>query len=704
MLSARHHPCQALADLLTLREAYGALAGLRVAYVGDGNNVARSLALLGTLAGLHVAVASPPGYALEDDLPLPAGATGRLTLHTDPYEAAAGACAVYTDVWVCMGDEATARERRAALAAYRVDDALLDAAAPGAFAMHDLPAHPGEEITAEVLYGERQRIWEQAENRRHAQKALLELLTDAGGRHGCGGRRIRMSERPQRGQELELTVDSLAYGGEGVARLGDARLRRVRRRRHPRRPRARRRPQAQALLRARAHAGGARAQPRADPARALRTPGCRGRCSPTSASSRSSRSRSRRRCVASAASTASSCEPIVPALEQWRYRNKLEYSFGDALRRPRTELVCGFHAPAGWNRVAPIEDCLLASERGNRARRVAPRGAAQQGLRAWSAAGSGRRLPSRRGPRPRDPDPHREERTGPAPDGRARLRNLVVREGRRTGTAAGPHRHHRRASSRRARWRPRCTRRSASSLERRALDALAPASPRRPPAGRPSSCGATRSCPSALGELTCGSPPRRSSRPTPRWPSCSMGSSSSTPRSRAGSASTTSTRASARSRSRSRPRAGELWGIELLEQAVADAIAGARRNEITNAHFFAGDTRLALPELLERAGRPDVLVVDPPRAGLSKKVVRRGSSRPRRGGSSTSRATRRRSRRTPPNWSRPAGRCAACSPSTCSRRRTTSSAWRCSSGLLEVDSTSSAQGTSVDPVAERVLS
>ena len=111
-------------------------------------------------------------------LPLPAGATGSLTLHSDPREAVGGACAVYTDVWVSMGDEATAGERRAALAGYRVDDALLDAAAPGAFAMHDLPAHPGEEISAEVLYGPRQRIWDQAENRRHAQKALLELLVD----------------------------------------------------------------------------------------------------------------------------------------------------------------------------------------------------------------------------------------------------------------------------------------------------------------------------------------------------------------------------------------------------------------------------------------------------------------------------------------------------------------------------------------------
>ncbi len=176
MLTAGHHPCQALADLLTLRQARGDLVGARLAYVGDGNNVARSLALIGTLAGIDVAVASPPGYQLEQDIsPLP-GARGAITLHTDPREAVAGADAVYTDVWVSMGDEETAEQRRRDLAGYRVDDALLDAAAPGAFAMHDLPAHPGEEITPEVLYGERERIWDQAENRRHAQKALLELL------------------------------------------------------------------------------------------------------------------------------------------------------------------------------------------------------------------------------------------------------------------------------------------------------------------------------------------------------------------------------------------------------------------------------------------------------------------------------------------------------------------------------------------------
>jgi ornithine carbamoyltransferase len=176
MLTSLHHPCQALADLLTLREAYGSLDRLRLAYVGDGNNVARSLAILGTLAGLNVAVAAPEGYQLEAGLQLPAGASGSLSLHTDPREAVEGAQAVYTDVWVSMGDEHAEEHRRRALAGYRVDDALLDLAAPGAFAMHDLPAHPGEEITAELLYGSRQRIWDQAENRRHAQKALLELL------------------------------------------------------------------------------------------------------------------------------------------------------------------------------------------------------------------------------------------------------------------------------------------------------------------------------------------------------------------------------------------------------------------------------------------------------------------------------------------------------------------------------------------------
>ncbi len=178
MLTALHHPCQALADLVTMRESFGSLSGLRLAYVGDGTNVARSLATLGTIAGMDVAIASPPGYALEDDLSLPPGAEGSLTLYQDPLEAASGAHALYTDVWVSMGDEDTAEQRRGALAPYRIDDALLDVAATDAIALHCLPAHPGEEITTEVLYGPRQRIWDQAENRRHAQKALLELLVE----------------------------------------------------------------------------------------------------------------------------------------------------------------------------------------------------------------------------------------------------------------------------------------------------------------------------------------------------------------------------------------------------------------------------------------------------------------------------------------------------------------------------------------------
>jgi ornithine carbamoyltransferase len=177
MLSPLHHPCQALADLQTLREAYGDLEGRVLAYVGDGNNVARSLAIAGALAGIEVRVAAPAGYQLEEV----AGAI----LTDDPAEAVAGADAVYTDVWVSMSDdEDSAAARRAALAPYRIDDALLARAAPHAFALHCLPAHPGEEITEAVLYGDRQRIWDQAENRRHAQKALLELLVSRAASQG----------------------------------------------------------------------------------------------------------------------------------------------------------------------------------------------------------------------------------------------------------------------------------------------------------------------------------------------------------------------------------------------------------------------------------------------------------------------------------------------------------------------------------------
>jgi ornithine carbamoyltransferase len=166
-LTPQHHPCQALADLLTLKERFGELEGLRLAYVGDGNNVARSLAILGRMAGVEVVVASPDGYRIED---------GLAEVADDPRVAAAGADAVYTDVWVSMGDEEEAERRRSDLGPYQLNDELLAAASDRVIALHCLPAHPGEEITAEVLYGERSAVWDQAENRLHAQKALLERL------------------------------------------------------------------------------------------------------------------------------------------------------------------------------------------------------------------------------------------------------------------------------------------------------------------------------------------------------------------------------------------------------------------------------------------------------------------------------------------------------------------------------------------------
>lgn len=177
MLTAEHHPCQALADLLTLRERFGRLEGLRVAYVGDANNVARSLGLIGARFGVEVAIATPPELLPDDGVSLSlAHGLGRVSFGTDPVEAVRGAHAVYTDVWVSMGDEAAADERRRVLAPYRVDAALVSGARDDAVVLHCLPAHPGEEIDADVLYGERSAVWDQAENRLHTQKALLEML------------------------------------------------------------------------------------------------------------------------------------------------------------------------------------------------------------------------------------------------------------------------------------------------------------------------------------------------------------------------------------------------------------------------------------------------------------------------------------------------------------------------------------------------
>ncbi len=168
MLTSDHHPCQALADLVTLRERFGRLEGLKLAYVGDGNNMARSLLIAGRIAGVEVAIASPPELSLPE-------APG-----VSPEEAAEGAHALYTDVWVSMGDdEADSARRRELLQPYRIDAELLAKARDDAIVLHCLPAHPGEEITEDMLYGERSAAWDQAENRLHAQKALLELLLSA---------------------------------------------------------------------------------------------------------------------------------------------------------------------------------------------------------------------------------------------------------------------------------------------------------------------------------------------------------------------------------------------------------------------------------------------------------------------------------------------------------------------------------------------
>jgi ornithine carbamoyltransferase len=164
-LTSQEHPCQALADALTIRDRFGALDGVRVAWVGDGSNVLVSLAALGQLLGYHVIAASPVGYEAD----------GVETVE-DPREAVQGADVVVTDTWISMGQEHERVKRLHDLEPYRLDKALLALAAPGAFVMHCLPAHAGEEISADLLYGDRSAIWDEAENRLHVQKALLALL------------------------------------------------------------------------------------------------------------------------------------------------------------------------------------------------------------------------------------------------------------------------------------------------------------------------------------------------------------------------------------------------------------------------------------------------------------------------------------------------------------------------------------------------
>ncbi|MFZ1925971.1 MAG: 23S rRNA (uracil(1939)-C(5))-methyltransferase RlmD [Solirubrobacteraceae bacterium] len=447
------------------------------------------------------------------------------------------------------------------------------------------------------------------------------------------GGSLALPKRPERGEEIELQIDSLAHGGEGIGRLGDTpvgahnggyvvfvsgalpgdRVRAV--------VVKRKRSYAHARMVEVLQESPERIAPTAD------HPGVAWQVLPYERQLQIKREQVDDALRRIGRLDGFELQEIVPALQQWRYRNKLEYSFGTGYPPDTSSssssgsentgkygtgfLVCGFHAPGGWKRVDPIEDCLLASERGNRAREVTLAWARSQGLRAW--------------------DRRRESIDSAVP----LLRNLVVREGRRSGklqirlvstdgTLKGtPHGGG-----------------QAGELDVGELAAALVAG-----LGEETLSGVLWTRSSSLAETTMGGEtelvwgdaelPERLGELDLRISSeaffqtntemaevlygivadyaalegwervydiyCGIGTIALT----------------------LAPRAGELWGIEIIEQAVADAIAAAKRNDVTNAHFFAGDARLALPELIERAGKPDVVVVDPPRAGLSQKVVRR---------------------------------------------------------------------------------
>jgi 23S rRNA (uracil1939-C5)-methyltransferase len=420
-------------------------------------------------------------------------------------------------------------------------------------------------------------------------------------------------KRPERGEEIELQIDSLAHGGEGVGRLGDGgyvvfvsgalpgdRVRAV--------IVKRKRSYAHARMVEVLQESPERIAPTAD------HPGVAWQVLPYERQLQIKREQVDDALRRIGRLEGFELEEIVPALQQWRYRNKLEYSFGTGYPLDTSSsssdvsentgksgtgfLVCGFHAPGGWKRVDPIEDCLLASELGNKAREAALAWARSQGLHAW--------------------DRRRESIDSPVP----LLRNLVVREGRHSGKLQI------RLVS------------TDGELEAGLLAAALVAE-----LGEEMLSGVLWTRSSSLAETTMGGEtelvwgdaelPEHLGELDLRISSeaffqtntemaevlyeivadyaalegwervydlyCGIGTIALT----------------------LAPRAGELWGIEIIEQAVADAIAAAKRNDVTNAHFFAGDARLALPELIERAGKPDVVVVDPPRAGLSQKVVRR---------------------------------------------------------------------------------
>jgi ornithine carbamoyltransferase len=176
-LSDSHHPCQALADLLTVREAFGMVEGVNIAYIGDGNNVAHSLAIACALTGANLTIAHPDGHGPAEEVVELAGKLGAApTIMQDSQEAASNAQVVYADVWASMGQEAEAEERKRKFLSYQVNEELMSLADEDAVFLHCLPAHRGEEVTAEVIDGPRSRVFDQAENRLHAQKALLYLL------------------------------------------------------------------------------------------------------------------------------------------------------------------------------------------------------------------------------------------------------------------------------------------------------------------------------------------------------------------------------------------------------------------------------------------------------------------------------------------------------------------------------------------------
>jgi ornithine carbamoyltransferase len=179
-LSDLEHPCQVLADLLTVQECFGSLAGLTLTYLGDGNNMANSLLLGGALVGMNVRIATPQQYqpdaTVVEQAKKIAGDRAEVTITNDPEAAAKGAHVLYTDVWASMGQEDEANARIPVFQPYQVNDELLSIADPSAIVLHCLPAHRGEEITDEVMEGEKSRVWDQAENRMHAQKALLVSL------------------------------------------------------------------------------------------------------------------------------------------------------------------------------------------------------------------------------------------------------------------------------------------------------------------------------------------------------------------------------------------------------------------------------------------------------------------------------------------------------------------------------------------------